>query len=362
MHGTWNASNREPLRKPIRKPGIVKSGAIGESAPVLVLGAGSWGTALAVLLARHGRRTRLWGHDPMHLAALGRDRCNRRHLPEAAFPDTLSLVPDLTSALRDVRDIVLAVPFQGLRPAARALAARRSPAIRIALACKGIETGTHKLGHEVLAEVLGDGVPAAVISGPSFAREVVAELPTAVTVAARDADFAGDLVACLHQGAFRAYSSTDVAGVELGGAIKNVLAIAAGVSDGLGFGANARAALISRGLAEMLRLGLALGGCRETFMGLAGLGDLVLTCTDDQSRNRRLGFMLGRGVPLAEALTAIGQVVEGVHTAAEVQALAAIHRIDMPISEQVVRLLGGASSPSEAVHTLLAREPRREPE
>jgi len=330
--------------------------------PILVLGAGSWGTALAVLLARHGRPTRLWGYDSTHLAALERDRCNRHHLPEAPFPDTLTLAPELTSALCEVHDVVLATPFKGLRSLAQMLAALRPHALRVALACKGIEAGTHKLGHEVLAETLGDGVPTAVISGPSFAREAVAGLPTAVTVASSDAEFATDLVSRLHQGAFRAYTGTDVIGVELGGAVKNVLAIAAGVSDGLDFGANARAALISRGLAEMLRLGLALGGLRETFMGLAGLGDLVLTCTDDQSRNRRLGLMLGRGAPLPEALMAIGQVVEGVYTAREVQALAAVHRIDMPISEQVVRLLDGASGPSEAVQTLLAREPRQESE
>lgn len=328
----------------------------------MVLGAGSWGTALAVLLARHGRPTRLWGHDSAHLATLERDRCNRRHLPEAPFPDTLTLAPELTSALCEAHDIVLAMPFKGLRSLAQRLATLRPRVLRVALACKGIEAGTHKLGHEVLAETLGDGVPTAVISGPSFAREAVAGLPTAVTVASSDRGFATDLVSHLHQGAFRAYTGTDVIGVELGGAVKNVLAIAAGVSDGLGFGANARAALISRGLAEMLRLGLALGGSRETFMGLAGLGDLVLTCTDDHSRNRRLGLMLGRGVPLPEALMAIGQVVEGVYTAREVRALAAIHRIDMPISEQVVRLLDGASGPSEAVETLLAREPRQEPD
>ena len=334
----------------------------GAGVPVLVLGAGSWGTGLAVLLARHGRPTRLWGHDSAHLAALERDRCNRRHLPEAPFPDTLTLAPALTSALCEVHDIVLAMPFQGLRSLAQRLAALQPRALRVALACKGIEAGTHKLGHEVLAETLGDGVPTAVISGPSFAREVVAGLPTAVTVASSDAGFATDLVSRLHQGTFRAYTSTDVIGVELGGAVKNVLAIAAGVSDGLGFGANARAALISRGLAEMLRLGLAMGGLRETFMGLAGLGDLVLSCCDDQSRNRRLGLMLGRGTPLPEALMAIGQVVEGVYTAREVQALAAVHRIDMPISEQVVRLLDGISGASEAVETLLAREPRHESE
>jgi glycerol-3-phosphate dehydrogenase (NAD(P)+) len=337
-------------------------GATPEGVPVLVLGAGSWGTGLAVLLARHGRPTRLWGHDSAHLAALERDRCNRRHLPEAPFPDTLTLAPALTSALCEVHDIVLAMPFKGLRSLAQMLAALRPRALRVALACKGIEAGTHKLGHEVLAETLGDGVPTAVISGPSFAREVVAGLPTAVTVASSDARFASDLVSRLHQGTFRAYTSTDVIGVELGGAVKNVLAIAAGVSDGLGFGANARAALISRGLAEMLRLGLAVGGLRETFMGLAGLGDLVLSCCDDQSRNRRLGLMLGRGTPLPEALMAIGQVVEGVYTAREVQALAAVHRIDMPISEQVVRLLDGTSGASEAVETLLAREPRHESE
>ncbi len=329
--------------------------------PILVAGAGSWGTALAILLSRNHQPTYLWGHWPEHITSLKRERQNRRYLPGVRFPEDLGLLDDLGEALKHTSDILIVVPCRALRGVIEQLA--RTPGakpLRIAWACKGLESGTHKLIHEVIEEVLGGGHPLAAISGPNFAREVVMGLPAAVTVASPDTNFAQDLAARLHGGAFRAYTSDDLIGVEVGGAIKNVLAIAAGVADGLEFGANTRAALITRGLAEMIRLGVALGGRQETFMGLAGLGDLVLTCTDDQSRNRRLGLMLARGQTVEQAISSIGQVVEGLSTAYEVDSLARQHGVEMPITEQVVRLLKGECRPREAVQALLAREPKRE--
>lgn len=328
--------------------------------PILVVGAGSWGTALAILMARNHQPTYLWGRDPVHIATLRQDRQNRRYLPNVEFPEELQPVNNLSEALHLARDMLIAVPCQGVRALAETLASLGLKGIRIAWACKGIEAGTHKLIHEVIAEVLGPRVSTAIISGPTFAREVAAGLPAAVTIASRDPTFASNLVSRLHGGTFRAYHSDDLIGVEVAGAVKNVLAIATGVSDGLQFGANTRAALITRGLAEMLRLGTAVGGRPETFMGLAGLGDLVLTCTDNQSRNRRLGLVLSQGQGLDEAIAAIGPVVEGARAAFEVDFLAHQHHIAMPITEQVVRLLKGECRPQEAVQALLAREPKPE--
>ncbi len=324
------------------------------------MGAGSWGTALAVLLARNGQPTYLWGHDPAHIASLRETRRNTRFLPGIVLPEAVMPITHLPPA--GIRDVIVAVPVNALREITRDVLAQVPENLRIALACKGIEASTHKLGHETVEEVLGMNTVTALVSGPSFAAEVAAGLPTALTVASRNEPFARDLVKRLHNRSFRTYVSDDLIGVAIGGAVKNVLAIAAGVGDGLGFGANTRAALITRGLAEMVRLGLALGGQRATLTGLAGIGDLVLTCTDDQSRNRRLGLMLGRGVSLPEALRGIGQVVEGVRTAYEVLSLARKHVIEMPISEQVVRVVAGECEPREAVQTLLAREPRQETE
>jgi glycerol-3-phosphate dehydrogenase (NAD(P)+) len=311
-------------------------------------------------MARNRQTTYLWGRDAAHVAALRQDRRNRRYLAEAEFPQLLQPLDDLAEALGAARDVLIAVPCGGVRALVERLAGFAAEGLRIAWACKGIEAGTHLLIHEVIEEVLGPRIPTAVVSGPTFAGEAAAGLPAAVTVASRDPAFAEDLVARLHGGAFRAYRSDDLIGVEVAGAVKNVLAIATGVSDGLKFGANTRAALITRGLAEMMRLGTALGGHRETFMGLAGLGDLVLTCTDDQSRNRRVGLALARGQSLEEAVAAVGPVVEGVRTAFEVDFLARQNQVAMPITEQVVRLLKGECRPQEAVQTLLSREPKPE--
>lgn len=329
--------------------------------PVLVVGAGSWGTALAIALARNEQPTFLWGRDPEHIRELINDRKNRRYLPNAAFPLSLTAVTDLNPVLEKIRDIVIGLPCKALRPFLEQVARLSSHNDkRFVLACKGIEPGTHKLMHEIIEEMLGKNIPIAVLSGPSFAGEVGSDLPTAVTIASSNAAFLHDLITRFHSKSFRAYASNDVIGVEIGGAVKNVMAIAAGIADGLGFGANTRAALITRGLAEMTRLGVAMGGQPETFMGLAGFGDLVLTCTDNQSRNRRFGLLLAEGKSVDEAVETIGQVVEGARTASEVTALARKYQIEMPITDQVTRLLKGKCTPRQAVEALLSREPKQE--
>lgn len=330
------------------------------AATVVVLGAGSWGTALGLLLARNGHAVRLWGHDPDEITPLRRDRENRRYLSGIPFPPTLGVDTDLAEALAGANLVLAAVPSHAYGATLARLPPHLPPFAGFAWATKGLEHGSGRFLHEVTADVLGETWPTAAISGPSFAREVALGLPTAVTVAAPDTAYARRVAALLHGSNLRAYTSNDVIGVELGGAIKNVLAIAAGIADGLGFGANARAALITRGLAEMVRLGLAVGGQRETFMGLAGIGDLVLTCTDDQSRNRRFGLAIGRGETAEAAFAAIGQVVEGATTAREVLRLARQHQVDMPITEQVDRVLHHGQNPRQAVESLLARDPKPE--
>lgn len=327
---------------------------------IAVLGAGSWGTALAILLARNGHAVQLWGRDAPFMQTLNATRCNVRFLPEFAFPPLLQPTGDLDQALSETDECLIAVPTHSFHATLEHIARRLAPGRGLAWATKGLEPGSGKLLHHAASELLGAARPMAVISGPTFAREVARGSPTAVTVAATPPDYARHWAALLHGDNFRAYTCDDITGVEVGGAVKNVLAIAAGIADGLGFGANTRAALITRGLAEMLRLGVALGGKRETFMGLAGLGDLVLTCTDDQSRNRRLGLALARGAALSDALRDIGQIVEGVPTAREITRLAKTHAIDMPISEQVDYVLHDNKNPRAAVQALLAREPKAE--
>jgi glycerol-3-phosphate dehydrogenase (NAD(P)+) len=329
-------------------------------ATMAVLGAGSWGTALPVLLAGDGRPCMLWGRDAGRLAAMAASRRNAPYLGDAVLPDSLRIEARIDRAAAEADDVLLAVPTGVFRAVLRQAAPHLPPAARIAWASKGLEPGSGKLLHQVVAEELGAARPTAVISGPTFAREVVRGLPAAVTVASAAAAFAAALAARLHSPVFRAYTSDDVTGVEVGGAVKNILAIAAGIADGLGFGANTRAALVTRGLAEMMRLGEVLGGRRETLMGLAGLGDLVLTCTDDQSRNRRVGMALGRGASLDEACAAVGQVAEGVYASREVRALAARHGVEMPITEQVCRVLYEGLAPRAAVQALLQREQKAE--
>jgi glycerol-3-phosphate dehydrogenase (NAD(P)+) len=325
-----------------------------------VLGAGSWGTALAIQVARTRRAVRLWGRDPQHLDTLAKNRVNQRYLPDCHFPDSLSVQSDLGAALADARDVLIAVPSHALRALLDQLRGSLQPGMRLAWATKGFEQGSGKLPHQVAREVLGADWPIAVLSGPTFAIEVGAGLPTAIAVASPDETFAAAIARSISGLNFRAYTTDDIVGVEVGGAVKNVLAIGAGIADGMGFGANTRIALITRGLAEMTRLGEALGGRRETFMGLAGLGDLVLTCTDNQSRNRRFGLAIAAGKSVKEALAGIHQVVEGVHAARAVHEVAAREKVDMPISEATYRVLYEGLSVRDAVQGLMAREIRPE--
>lgn len=327
---------------------------------IAVIGAGSWGTALAVLLAGNDQPCVLWARDANHVAQMASARRNSRYLGELVLPAALRFEADLARAVRQADDLLVVVPTGAFRAVLRQMAPHLSAAARVAWASKGLEPGSGKLLHRVVTEELGADRATAVISGPTFAREVAQGLPTAVTVASATTAFAVDLAARLHSNYFRAYTSDDVTGVEVGGAVKNILAIAAGIADGLGFGANTRAALVTRGLVEMMRLGEALGGRRETLMGLAGLGDLVLTCTDDQSRNRRVGLALGRGASLADACAAVGQVAEGVSAAREVGAIAADVGADMPITEQVCRVLYDGLAPRAAVQALLQRDQKAE--
>ncbi|MGB7755265.1 MAG: NAD(P)H-dependent glycerol-3-phosphate dehydrogenase [Salinisphaera sp.] len=327
-----------------------------------VVGAGSWGTALAVQLARRGHAVRLWGRDAVAIEAMAETRVNTRYLPEVTFPATLEPQADLAAAVEGADDVVVVVPSHALRACLEALAPLLAPRQRVLWATKGLEPETALLPHEVAADVLGASRATAVLSGPSFAGEVGRGLPTAVTIASADSQFAADMAQAFHDGMFRVYTSADVIGVGVGGAVKNVLAIAVGISDGLGYGANARALLITRGLSEMMRLGVTLGGKRDTLTGMAGLGDLLLTCSDDQSRNRRMGLALAAGddVPAAEAR--IGQVVEGVRAAREVYRMAQERGIDMPIAAQAYRVLHEGDSPRDAVRRLTDRPSRSEAE
>ncbi|HEX3912148.1 MAG TPA: NAD(P)H-dependent glycerol-3-phosphate dehydrogenase [Steroidobacteraceae bacterium] len=333
----------------------------GRAEPMTVIGAGSWGTALAILLAREGHATRLWGRDRAQLDAMHRARRNARYLPEAAFPDALKIEVDLPQALELSRDVLIAVPSHAFRATLDGIRPFLAAHTRIAWATKGFEAATGLLPHQVFREVLGER-PGAVLSGPTFAREVGAGLPTAMTIASPDGAFAKELALSLSGPSFRAYTQTDIMGVEVGGAVKNVIAIGSGIADGMGFGANTRVALITRGLAEMMRLGVKLGALRETFMGLAGLGDLVLTCTDDQSRNRRFGIALGSGESPASAQSTIHQVVEGVPAARAVCEVAQRLRVDMPICREVYGIVYENKPVRAAVQALMGREVRSEAE
>ena len=324
-----------------------------------VLGAGSWGTALAILLARHGHQVRLWAHRAEHAEAMRATGENSRYLPGIPLPDGLHPEASLTAALAGCRDVLVVVPSHGFQALMTQIAPLLGDEGRVAWATKGLEPDSSRLLHEVALQYLGER-PLAVVSGPTFAREVAEGLPTAVTVAANDQPFAEAMAGYLRGDTFRPYTSTDMVGVQVGGALKNVLAIAAGIADGIGYGANTRAALITRGLAEIRRVGDALGAHPDTLMGLAGLGDLVLTCTDDQSRNRRCGLLLGQGYNLEQARVEIGQVVEGVGTVREAWALADRLQVEMPITEQVYQVVHADRAPADAVQALLHRQLRPE--
>jgi glycerol-3-phosphate dehydrogenase (NAD(P)+) len=321
-----------------------------------VLGAGAWGTALAVALsARH--EVTLWARDPGQCTRMQVDRINQRYLPDIALPAVLRLTSDQAAALAGCEAAILGVTVAGLRATLREVAGAGRP-LPVVWLCKGFEAGSAKLPHQVAAEELRQEVPRGVLSGPSFAQEVARGVPAAVTLAAADAPFATRMARELHSVRLRVYSSDDVTGVEVGAAVKNVIAIAAGISDGLGFGESARAALITRGLAEVTRLGLRLGGRPETFMGLSGAGDLILTCTGSLSRNRQVGLRLATGQSLASILRDLGHVAEGVYSAREVFKLAQAVAADMPIVSAVHGVLYEDLSPLSAVDRLLARDPK----
>jgi len=323
---------------------------------ITVLGAGAWGTALAAhATARHA--VCLWARDAAQAQALRTQRRNARYLPEIELPQALHIQERLSAALAHAEGglVVIATPMAGLREMLGAIGDSAS----VFWLCKGLESGTGRLGHEIARE-LRPQAHAGVLSGPSFAVEVARGLPTALVAASTDERLAEQAVDAFHGGSLRLYTSTDPIGVEVGGAVKNVMAIAVGVADGMGFGQNARAALITRGLAEMTRLGLALGARLETFMGLSGLGDLVLTTTGDLSRNRRVGLMLAQSKPLPQILRELGHVAEGVHSAPVVLQRARSLGVEMPITDCVVQVLAGAVTPAQALALLLGRDPRSE--
>ena len=325
---------------------------------IAILGAGAWGTALAISLsARH--RVTLWTNEAAQAEAMSASRTNQRFLPDVALPQELKLSADPESTLAGAELVLIAVPTSALRTVLRQAAQRPAP-VPVIWACKGFEADTAQLPHQVAEETLPSAFPRGVLSGPSFALEVARGLPTALTLASSDGEFAKQTAHALHHARLRIYSSTDVAGVEVGGAVKNVLAIAAGISDGLGFGHNARAALITRGLAEISRLGLKLGGRAETLGGLTGAGDLILTCTGDLSRNRKVGMLLAQQHALPEILRQLGHVAEGVYTVREVHQLAQRLGVNMPICEAVYRVLYEHIPASSAVEALLNRSPQTE--
>ena len=327
---------------------------------ISVLGAGAWGTAVAMALApRH--QVLLWGRDAGAMHTMAQQRENR-YLPGFALPPALTVSADFEAALAHVAApgalLIAACPVAGLRPLLQQLASRNIP--NIVWLCKGFEYGTGLLPHQVVQQVLGDSVAGGALSGPSFAQEVARGLPCALTIASGSAALRDCVVGAVHGGNVRVYGSADLVGVEVGGAVKNVLAIATGVADGLGLGLNARAALITRGLAEITRLGSALGGHMETFMGLTGMGDLILTCTGDLSRNRRVGLALAQGKALDAIVAELGHVAEGVPCARAVCDLAARLGVDMPITNAVAGVLFDGDRPHEMVARLLARDPRAE--
>jgi glycerol-3-phosphate dehydrogenase (NAD(P)+) len=328
--------------------------------PIAILGAGSWGTALALYLARQQQSVYLWTHEAAHASEMQATKTNQRFLPDQLFPDNLVVTSDLAYAIAKCEIILIVVPSAAFRSVLRKLKPLLPAKAKVCWATKGIDPETGELLHEVTRQILGEEHSYAILSGPSFAREVAAGLPTAIVAASLNPAFAAELIERFNSPSLRVYLSTDVTGVEIGGIVKNVLAIAAGFSDGMRLGSNARSALITRGLAEMIRLGLAAGGQYETFTGLAGLGDLILTCTDNQSRNHRFGEALGRGKSIAEAEQLIAQVIEGKRNAPLVIALAKKLGVEMPISETVWQVLQGKITSHEGLQNLLARAPKAE--
>mgnify|MGYP000048936738 CR=1 FL=1 len=324
---------------------------------VCVLGAGSYGTALAFCLSRNGLKTVLWGRDKQQIELMANTRRNQKYLPNAIFPEELSLESELCKAIDNSQDILIVVPSHAFYSTLQQAKPYLKPWHRVIWATKGLEPETGRLLQEVALEILGDDIPIAALSGPTFAKEMVAGLPTAISLSSTNENLAIEFANKLHcSKSFRVYRNDDFIGIQLGGAVKNVIAIGAGLSDGLGFGSNARTALITRGLAELTRLGIKMGAKQATFMGMSGLGDLVLTCTDNQSRNRRFGLALGNGLGIQEAMTEIGQVVEGYKNTKEVHILSQRMGVEMPICEQIYEVLYNHKSAKEAALTLLGRD------
>lgn len=329
--------------------------------PVTILGAGSYGTALAISFSRNGSPAYLWGHNPAHIEQMRAEKQNRRFLPDIPFPDELHLESDLAQALNRSQDILIVVPSHAFNEILEQIKPHLQSHHRLIWATKGLERDSGRLLQTVAEERLGTQYPLAVLSGPTFAKELAQGLPTAITLASNNASFALEFQARIHCSKhFRVYVNQDMIGVQLGGAIKNVIAIGAGISDGIGFGANARTALITRGIAEITRLGVSLGANPNTFMGMSGLGDLVLTCTDNQSRNRRFGLMLGEGLDTQTAMSNIGQVVEGFYNTKEAYLLAQRQGVEMPITEQIYQMLFCGKNAQEVALSLLGRERKGE--
>ncbi|MEZ8102471.1 NAD(P)H-dependent glycerol-3-phosphate dehydrogenase [Vibrio bivalvicida] len=335
--------------------------AYGKDITMTVLGAGSYGTSLAISLARNGANVIIWGHEVEHMARLEADRANHEFLPGIEFPESLIVESDLEKAVQASRDLLVVVPSHVFGIVLNNVKPHLRDDSRICWATKGLEPETGRLLKDVANEALCEGHSLAVLSGPTFAKELAMGMPTAISVASPDNDFVADLQEKIHcSKTFRVYANSDFIGMQLGGAVKNVIAIGAGMSDGIGFGANARTALITRGLAEMTRLGAALGAQPETFMGMAGLGDLVLTCTDNQSRNRRFGLALGQGKDVDTAQDEIGQVVEGYRNTKEVYLLAERMGVEMPIVDQIYQVLYQGKDANLAAKDLLARDKKAE--
>ncbi|AMA64727.1 Glycerol-3-phosphate dehydrogenase [NAD(P)+] [Candidatus Arsenophonus lipoptenae] len=324
---------------------------------ITVIGAGSYGTALAITLTRNGHKVFLWGHNPQHIKKLQKDRCNKKFLPDITFPENLLPEISLKRAISISRNILIVVPSHVFNQVLQNIKPYLTKYSRVIWATKGLEHGTGRLLQDVAREIIGDKIPIAVLSGPTFAKELAIGLPTAIVISASNIKFSEELQYIFHCSKnVRVYKNQDMIGVQLGGAVKNIIAIGAGMSDGIGFGANTRTALITRGLAEISRLGIAIGAKSSTFMGMAGLGDLVLTCTDNQSRNRRFGIMLGQGMKIKDVEKKIGQVVEGYLNIKEVHALAKRVGVEMPITEQIYQVLYGNKNILEAAYTLLNRQ------
>lgn len=328
---------------------------------IAILGAGSYGTALAFCFARNGHEVIMWGRDKEQMADMQLHRQNRKYLPGADFPETLHVTDDLTEAVTQSDLHLVVVPSHVFSNVLKQIQPLLPKNPKICWATKGLDPDTGRLLDTVARDILGDSASLAVLSGPTFAKEMVQGLPTAVSLSSEDKDFAETISNLLHcERKFRVYTNSDFVAVQLGGAVKNVIAIGAGMADGIGYGANARTALITRGLAEMMRLAVALGADPKSLMGMAGLGDLVLTCTDNQSRNRRFGLALGLGKSVETAMEEIGQVVEGYRNTKEVHMLANEVKVEMPITEQIYQVLYKGKSAQEAAMALLARDPKSE--